>query len=62
MRWLPVLPQTVARRIADVVRTLGVQRFDLKYAHGPLPHEHLLRAVELYGTEVAPRVRALLTF
>nr|WP_208405303.1 LLM class flavin-dependent oxidoreductase [Cellulomonas uda] len=54
-------PQTVARRIADVVRTLGVQRFDLKYAHGPLPHEHLLRAVELYGTEVAPRVRALLT-
>ncbi len=56
------MPQTVARRIADVVRTLGVQRFDLKYAHGPLPHEHLLRAVELYGTEVAPRVRALLTF
>jgi len=54
-------PDTVARRIADTVRTLGVQRFDLKYAHGPLPHEHLLRAIDLYGTEVAPRARALLT-
>jgi probable LLM family oxidoreductase len=53
-------PETVARRIARTVRVLGVQRFDLKYSNGPLPHEHLMRAVELYGTRVAPRVRELL--
>ncbi len=52
-------PETVARRIADAVTTLGVQRFDLKYANGTMPHEQLLRAVELYGTQVAPRVREL---
>ena len=53
-------PETVARRIADAVATLGVQRFDLKYANGSMPHEHLVRAVELYGTRVVPRVRELL--
>jgi hypothetical protein len=50
----------VVARIARNVRILGVQRFDLKYSNGPLPHEHLMRAVELYGTRVAPRVRELL--
>lgn len=53
-------PETVARKIADTVRTLGVQRFDLKYSAGTLPHEHLMRAIELYGREVIPRVRELL--
>jgi hypothetical protein len=37
-----------------------VQRFDLKYTSGPVPHEHLMTAVELYGTQVMPRVRELL--
>ena len=53
-------PETVATKIAHAVRTLGVDRFDLKYANGPMPHERLLRSIELYGTEVMPRVRALL--
>lgn len=53
-------PETVAQKIATTVRTLGIDRFDLKYSNGPMPHEHLMRAVELYGTEVAPRVRELL--
>lgn len=53
-------PETVARKIADTVRTLGVQRFDLKYANGPMPHAHLMRSIELYGTQVIPRVRELL--
>jgi hypothetical protein len=35
----------------------GLQRFDLRYAHEPLPHDHLMRAVELYGKEVIPRTR-----
>jgi probable LLM family oxidoreductase len=53
-------PETVAHRIAHTVRELGVQRFDLKYSIGRLPHEHLMRAIELYGTQVIPRVRELL--
>ncbi len=39
---------------------LGVDRFDLKYSSGRLPHEKLMRNIELYGTEVVPMVRELL--
>lgn len=53
-------PATVARKIARTVRTLGLDRFDLKYSNGPMPHEHSMRAIELYGTEVIPMVRELL--
>jgi probable LLM family oxidoreductase len=53
-------PATVAARIADAVRTLGVQRFDLKYSNGSMPHEQLVQAIELYGKEVIPQVRELL--
>jgi len=53
-------PETVAQKIAKTVRDLGVQRFDLKYSTGQLPHEHLMTAIELYGTQVIPRVRELL--
>ncbi len=53
-------PETVARKIADTVSTLGIQRFDLKYSTGPLQHEKLMHAIELYGTQVIPRVRELL--
>ncbi|GAB2682754.1 LLM class flavin-dependent oxidoreductase [Thalassiella azotivora] len=53
-------PETVARKIAGTVRELGLQRFDLKYSNGPMPHTHLVDAIGLYGTEVVPRVRELL--
>ncbi len=53
-------PETVAQKIASAVRDLGVQRFDLKYSTGPIPHADLLRCIELYGTRVIPRVRELL--
>ncbi|MBU2695395.1 LLM class flavin-dependent oxidoreductase [Pimelobacter sp. 30-1] len=53
-------PETVARKIAAAVRDLGVQRFDLKYSNGAMPHPQLLRSIELFGTQVAPRVRELL--
>ena len=53
-------PDTVARKIADTVRALGLGRFDLKYANGPQPHDELMECIRLYGTEVAPRVRSLL--
>jgi probable LLM family oxidoreductase len=54
-------PETVARKIARTVRTLGLDRFDLKYSNGTMPHEQLLRSIELYGTEVIPRVHELLS-
>ncbi|MDO8105822.1 LLM class flavin-dependent oxidoreductase [Isoptericola sp. b441] len=53
-------PRTVAERIATTIRTLGIDRFDLRYAHGPQPHDELMHTVELYGTQVIPRVRELL--
>ncbi|HWL41491.1 MAG TPA: LLM class flavin-dependent oxidoreductase [Ilumatobacter sp.] len=53
-------PETVARKIAATVRELGLRRFNLKYSHGTLPHDDMLRSIELYGTEVIPRVRELL--
>jgi probable LLM family oxidoreductase len=53
-------PETVARRIAATVSTLGVQRFDMKYSHGAVPHTRLMRAVELFGTRVMPLCRELL--
>jgi alkanesulfonate monooxygenase SsuD/methylene tetrahydromethanopterin reductase-like flavin-dependent oxidoreductase (luciferase family) len=52
-------PETVARKIAAAVRALGVDRFDLKYSSGALPHEKLMHSIELYGREVVPRVREL---
>lgn len=53
-------PETVARRIADTMRAVGAERFDLKYATGPMPHDRLVRSIELYGSRVAPMVRDLL--
>ncbi|MBD8045170.1 LLM class flavin-dependent oxidoreductase [Arthrobacter sp. Sa2BUA2] len=53
-------PQTVAAKIVRTARTLELSRFDLKYSLGTLPHEKLMTAIELYGTEVAPRVREAL--
>lgn len=53
-------PETVARRIAETVRTLGLQRFEMKYSSGAMPHSQLMRSLELYGTQVIPLVRELL--
>jgi len=53
-------PETVAQKIAKTAKALGIARFDLKYSAGPLPHETLMRSIELYGTKVIPRVRELL--
>ena len=54
-------PETVAAKIVRTISTLGLSRFDLKYSNGTLPHDTLMRSIELFGTEVAPRVRAQLS-
>jgi probable LLM family oxidoreductase len=53
-------PETVANRIAGVMRTLRLNRFDLLYALGRVPFEQRLATIELYGRQVIPRVRELL--
>jgi hypothetical protein len=52
--------ETVAQKIAQNLTTLGATRFDLKYGMGSLSHQALMTNIELYGTQVIPRVRALL--
>ncbi|MET0746863.1 MAG: LLM class flavin-dependent oxidoreductase [Rhizobium sp.] len=53
-------PETVARKIAATVTALGIDRFDLKYSAGALPHEKLMHCIALYGTKVVPMVREML--
>ncbi|PWC03385.1 LLM class flavin-dependent oxidoreductase [Agromyces badenianii] len=53
-------PDKVAVKIAAAMRSIGASRFDLKYSNGGLPHEAMMRSIELYATEVVPRVRELL--
>ncbi|MGZ4662518.1 MAG: LLM class flavin-dependent oxidoreductase, partial [Arthrobacter sp.] len=48
-------PETVARKIVRLKHNLGVDRFDLKYSNGALPHAAMMRSIELFGTVVAPR-------
>ena len=50
-------PETVAAKIVATVQALGVSRFDMKYSNGTLPHETMMRSIQLYGAEVIPRVR-----
>jgi probable LLM family oxidoreductase len=53
-------PETVAQKIAQNLPLLGANRFDLKYGMGGLSHQALMTNIELYGTQVIPRVRELL--
>jgi len=53
-------PDTVARRIAGAIDTLGVGRFDMIYTAGSVPAAARLRSVELYGSKVLPMVKELL--
>jgi probable LLM family oxidoreductase len=53
-------PETVARKIAATLRTLGASRFDLKYGMNGLPHESLMSCIELFGTKAAPQVRDMM--
>jgi len=52
-------PETVARKIARTVKLLGIQRFDMKYTTGPVPHGALMECIRLYGEKVIPLVREM---
>jgi probable LLM family oxidoreductase len=53
-------PDSVAAKIAHAITSVGASRFDMKFDNGPVPHVHLMKSIELYATEVVPRVRKLL--
>jgi alkanesulfonate monooxygenase SsuD/methylene tetrahydromethanopterin reductase-like flavin-dependent oxidoreductase (luciferase family) len=53
-------PETVARKIAATVQALRLQRFDMKYSTGPMPHDQLMEGLRLYGEKVIPMVREIL--
>jgi probable LLM family oxidoreductase len=50
-------PEQVAEKILFQHEIFGHQRFLLQITVGSLPHAKVMRAIELYGTEVAPAVR-----
>jgi probable LLM family oxidoreductase len=51
-------PEDVAEKILFQHELFNHDRFLLQLSVGSMPHPDLLRAIELYGTEVAPVVRA----
>jgi probable LLM family oxidoreductase len=53
-------PDTVARKIATLLQMLGASRFDMKFGMPGMTQASLLKSIELYGTEVVPRVREVL--
>ena len=50
-------PETVAEKIVRAAKGLGLDRFDLKYSNGTMPHEQMMASIELYGRQVIPLVR-----
>jgi len=50
-------PETVAQKIIHLRKHVGITRFLLHVPLGTMPHQEVMRAIELLGTEVAPRVR-----
>lgn len=50
-------PHHVAHKMIQTIETLDLDRFFLHLPIGSMPHEEVLRAIELYGKVVAPIVR-----
>ena len=50
-------PETVAEKIVAHHKIFNNDRFLLQMAIGEMPHDKVMKAIELYGTKVAPLVR-----
>lgn len=50
-------PEEVAEKILFQHEIFGHDRFLMQITVGPMPHDRVMRAIELLGTEVAPAVR-----
>lgn len=53
-------PQAVIDKILWEHELFGMTRFTIQFSVGSMPHREMLRAIELYGTVVAPAVRKAL--
>jgi probable LLM family oxidoreductase len=53
-------PEAVAEKILFQHTIFRHQRFLLQLSVGPMPHAQVMRAIELFGTKVAPIVRSVL--
>ena len=51
-------PAEVAEKILSIHRIFGNRRFLMQMSVGTMPHDAVMRSIELYATEVAPVVRA----
>lgn len=50
-------PKTVAEKIIHLRKNVGITRFMLHLPLGTMPHDDVMKAIELLGNEVAPIVR-----
>jgi alkanesulfonate monooxygenase SsuD/methylene tetrahydromethanopterin reductase-like flavin-dependent oxidoreductase (luciferase family) len=50
-------PDEVVEKILFQHEIFGHQRFLLQLSVGTMPHDRLMKAIELFGTQVAPAVR-----
>lgn len=53
-------PQQIVEKILFQHEIFGHDRFLLQLSVGSIPHDKMMRAIELFGTEVAPAVRKAL--
>ena len=53
-------PEQVVEKILFQHELFGHDRFMVQFTIGGIPHEGILRSIELLGREVAPAVRAAL--
>ena len=53
-------PDQVAAKIVALHRQFNNDRFLIQLTVGSVPHDAVMRAIELFGTKVAPAVRAAL--
>ena len=53
-------PDDVARKIIEQHTLFNHDRFLLQISVGTMPHDKVLKAIELFGTQVAPKVREVL--
>lgn len=50
-------PETVAQKIIDLRKNVGIKRFLLHTPLGTMPHDQVMRSIQLFGEKVAPIVR-----
>lgn len=51
---------TVADKIIKMMELLGLKRFYLHLPIASMPHKDALKAIEIYGKEVVPKVKNIL--